>query len=316
MVRISTVMMQEPAFAPWDGRRVPVTLLAGYLGSGKTTIINELLARTTQPIAVLVNDVGEVNIDAALIKRQTGDTIELTDGCVCCSMINGFVAAFDQLRERETPPAHVIVELSGVAEPARAAPWAGTIGFRLDGIVVVVDAEQFVTWAEDPWVGELVRNQVTSADLLILSKTDIASPASAETARDLAQSLAPHAPLLASGPGATAAILELAADRHGGMADLPSSSLFDAHETELIPLPPLSQAELEHLVGLLPASTLRAKGIAADHDGKRWLVQVVGSRSSITPLPPAEDQPPTPLVVIRRAGTASIGSALTEHLPA
>ena len=68
-----------------DGRRVPVTLVGGYLGSGKTTLINELLGRTDRPIAVLVNDVGEVNVDAALISRRSSDTIELTDGCVCCS---------------------------------------------------------------------------------------------------------------------------------------------------------------------------------------------------------------------------------------
>jgi len=310
MVRIWIVTIQEPVFAPWDGRRVPVTLLAGYLGSGKTTIINELLARTSQPIAVLVNDVGEVNIDAALIRRQTGDTIELTDGCVCCSMINGFVAAFDQLRERETPPAHVIVELSGVAEPARAAPWAATIGFRLDGIVVVIDAEQFTTRIEDPYVGELVRAQVGAADLLIMSKTDIASSAATQAASDLAQSLAPHAPLLASGPGATAAILELAADRDGGVSDLPDTSLFDVHETELINLGPMSQGDLQKMVARLPSSTLRAKGIAVDGAGDRWLIQVVGARSSVTPLPPAEDEPPTPLVVIRRRGTPGVGDAL------
>ena len=71
------MLYDEPEFAPWDGRRVPVTLVGGYLGAGKTTIINDLLARTTRPIAVLVNDVGSINIDAALVARHSGDTIEL-----------------------------------------------------------------------------------------------------------------------------------------------------------------------------------------------------------------------------------------------
>ena len=60
-----------------------MTLLGGYLGSGKTTLLNDLLRRTDRPIAVLVNDVGEINIDAALLQRRSADTIELTDGCVC-----------------------------------------------------------------------------------------------------------------------------------------------------------------------------------------------------------------------------------------
>ena len=94
----------EPDFAPWDGRRVPVTLIGGYLGAGKTTLINEMLARTDVPIAVMVNDVGDINIDAKLIARQDGDTLDLSGGCVCCSLKNGFLEAFDQLRQRETPP--------------------------------------------------------------------------------------------------------------------------------------------------------------------------------------------------------------------
>ena len=68
----------EPEFLPWDGRRVPVTFLAGYLGSGKTTLINSVLATTDRPVAVFVNDVGSVNVDARLIRRLSGDTLELT----------------------------------------------------------------------------------------------------------------------------------------------------------------------------------------------------------------------------------------------
>ena len=66
-----------------------------------------------------------------LVRRRHGDTIELTDGCVCCSLAGGLAAAFDGLRERDTPPDHVIVELSGIADPARVVPWASSPGFSL-----------------------------------------------------------------------------------------------------------------------------------------------------------------------------------------
>jgi G3E family GTPase len=118
----------EPEFLPWDGRRVPLTFVGGYLGAGKTTAINEVLAHTDRPIAVIVNDVGAVNIDAALIRRRHGDTIELTDGCVCCSSVDGLGAAFDQIRARPEPPDHVLVELSGVAEPSQVVPWGWSAG--------------------------------------------------------------------------------------------------------------------------------------------------------------------------------------------
>jgi G3E family GTPase len=294
----------EEVIAPWDGRRVPVTLLGGYLGSGKTTVINAVLARTDRPIAVLVNDVGAVNIDASLVRRRHGDTIELTDGCVCCSLAGGLAAAFDGLRARPEPPDHVILELSGVADPARVAPWAGSDGFRLDGIVVLVDSEQFVERLDDPATGPSVRQQIEAADLFVLSKLDLASvDRRQETERRLSD-LAPTVPILdAADAIATASFLDLATRRPGGVATTPPPELFDAHDVHLLPVPnPIARAEFERLVESLPASTLRAKGIAVTPDGSRLLAQVVGRRRTVTELPDAEAQPPTDLVVITPRG--------------
>ena len=89
----------EEGIAPWDGRRVPMTLLGGYLGSGKTTILNALLRTTDRPLAVLVNDVGEINIDTRLLRKRAGDTLELTGGCVCCSLREGLGAALTYMEQ-------------------------------------------------------------------------------------------------------------------------------------------------------------------------------------------------------------------------
>jgi len=296
--------MEEPdvtnVIAPWDGRRVPVTLLGGYLGAGKTTVINAVLAKTDRPIAVLVNDVGAVNIDASLVRRRHGDTIELTDGCVCCSLASGLAAAFDGLRAREEPPDHVILELSGVADPSRVAPWAGSDGFRLDGIVVLVDAEQFVDRLDDPGTGPSVRQQVIAADLFVLSKLDLATADQRAAAEMRLTELAPGVPVLEAGDAvATASFLDLGTRQPGGVADTPPPELFDAHEVHLQALPqPIERADFETLIASLPASTLRAKGIAVTPDGTRLLAQVVGRRRVIIELPDAESQPPTDLVVI------------------
>ncbi len=286
--------------APWDGRRVPVTLLGGFLGAGKTTVVNEVLARTDRPIAALVNDVGAVNIDAALVRRRHGDTIELTDGCVCCSLAGGLAAALDTLRERPDPPDHVIVELSGVADPGRVVPWAGSDGFRLDGVVVLVDAEQFPERVHDPATADAVITQVRRADLLVLTKLDLATPATAATTRELLASLVEGVPVLDSPDAvAAAALLDLATRRPGGVADVPSPSLFDAHEVTTVPLPrPVDEAGLGQVLAGLPPSTLRAKGIAVAPDGSRLLAQVVGRRREVRTLSDAEMQPPTDLVVI------------------
>jgi G3E family GTPase len=294
--------MEEPVevVAPWDGRRVPVTLLGGYLGAGKTTVLNAVLARTDRPIAVLVNDIGAVNIDASLVRRRNSDTIELTDGCVCCSLTAGLAAAFDGIRSRPEPPDHVILELSGVADPARVTPWADSDGFRLDGVVVLVDAEQFIPRLDDAVTGPAVRNQVVAADLLVVSKVDLVTGEQLQETVDRLGDVAPGVPILhADDAIATASFLDLGTRRPAGIAATPPTSLFDVHEVHTRAVPqPIERADFERMIESLPASTLRAKGIAITPDGTRLLAQVVGRRRLVTDLPAAEGQAPTDLVVI------------------
>lgn len=290
-------------FAPWDGKRVPVTLIGGYLGAGKTTAINELLARTDRPIAVMVNDVGAVNVDASLITKRSGDTIELTDGCVCCSINSGLAAAFSQIRRRPVAPDHVVLELSGVADPGPVLPWAQSAGFRLDGVVVLVDADQFFDRIEDRKVGPTLKRQLEAADVFVITKADLVSEEQVERVRNRLADFGATVPVLDSrSPTAVAGFLNVGTRRPGGVDELPTPSLFDVHTTSLIELPePISLPDLEALVENLGPETLRAKGIARDLDGTRQLVQVVGRRRSITPLPHAEDQATTDLVVISAA---------------
>jgi len=169
------VAYQEPEYLPWDGRRVPITFVGGYLGAGKTTAINEVLANADRPIAIVVNDAGSINIDAALIKGCDGDSIELTDGCVCCTNINDMGQAFDTIRSRVEPPDHVVIELSGIAEPNNVIPWGDSAGFLLDGVVIVVAVDQLLDSELSGSVKLHIEAQVRAADLLVLTKTDLAS---------------------------------------------------------------------------------------------------------------------------------------------
>jgi len=273
--------------------------VAGYLGSGKTTLINEVLAGANRPIAVFVNDVGEINLDARLIRRRHGDTIELTDGCVCCSLNEGFGAAFDQLRARAIAPDHLIVELSGVADPGRVLPWGRSAGFRLDGVITMVDAEHFQARLADPATVHIVTTQIEAADIVIITKTELIDRRIATEVVAVVEQLTTAAPIVTSGSSAAASLLNLGSRHAAGTAALPVPTLFDQHSTRLVPLPnPVSIDDLNRLLDALPPDTVRAKGIAADPTGTRWLIQIVGSRRSITKLPAAENEPPTDLVVI------------------
>ncbi len=290
----------EPVYAPWDGRRVPVVLLGGYLGAGKTSVINEMLARTDIPIAVMVNDVGEINIDAALIERQGADTLDLSGGCVCCSLKNGFLEAFDQVRARPTPPELVVVEMSGIANPASAAGFASTPGFQLDSIVVLADLDQFLDWEdESSVVADAVRAQIYAADVVLLSKRSLVDEERVSAVRNRVKELNPEVPiLLADSVHSAAGLVGLGARRP--VAHLAQNfSLFDQHSTSVIPLDgTISRVDLEAIIDDLPDNTVRAKGIAQIETGELLLVQVAGKRRSIEPLPMAETTDPTDLVVI------------------
>jgi G3E family GTPase len=116
-----------------------------------------------------------VNIDVELIRRHDGETISLANGCMCCSLVNGFAQAIGQIRARADAFDHLVIEASGVADPAKIAQYGQMHQLPLDGILVVVDAEQVRTQAENKYVGDTVLRQLAQADLLVLNKTDLAS---------------------------------------------------------------------------------------------------------------------------------------------
>lgn len=301
---------QEPMFLPWDGRRVPLTFVGGYLGAGKTTAINEVLRVSDRPVAVVVNDVGAVNVDARLIRSRNGDMIELTDGCICCTSIEGMGAAFDQIRARPEPPDHVIVELSGVADPERMLPWGRSAGFVLDGLVVVVAADQLTGDELPPFVRGQLQGQVAAADLLVLTKTDLVDDAAVAEARHALTRLAPGTPVLDGGrtlgPGVVGRFLALGGRRPGGFGDIAAATLFDAHETHTVAAPfGLSRADLDVWlddalsdIESAAGQVVRAKAIVDTPDEGLVVVQIVGRRREIESLPVAEHRPSTDLVVI------------------
>ena len=313
---------QEPEFLPWDGRRVPLTFVGGYLGAGKTTAINELLASADRPIAVVVNDVGSVNIDARLIRRQTSDLIELTDGCVCCSAIDGMGAALDAIRARPVPPDHVVVELSGVADPQRMIPWGHSAGFRLDGLVVVAAADQLLPRSLPVTVMDQICAHISAADLILLTKTDLVDGQAAHVARKLLARAAPHIPVVESAdfalkPGALGRLLALGGRRSGDVIETPDPSMFDLHEVTTIDAPPTGTlSELRLWLNKLLESNqgrehnqlshqrhnqrqlVRAKAVLDTTDCGLVLVQIVGARVEIEKLPAPEQQQPTQVIVI------------------
>lgn len=289
---------------------IGVTVIGGYLGSGKTTLLNQVLRQGGEHrIAVLVNDFGDVGIDGDLIAAADGDTITLTNGCVCCQIGSDLMTALWSVRDRESPPDHVIIEASGIADPVPIANHALTPGFDLDGIVVLLDAETVRRRERHPVVGRTIRRQLAAADVLVLNKIDLVSAEQlAELDAWLARA-APDVPVLHARDGAVPA----AALAGFGHPALPSTGPADhGHDYATLSLTldqPVTRESLERLLDDLAPGVLRVKGIlrleeSPDH---RTVVHRVATRRALVTEGPWRSGESGRLVLIALAGTPGLG---------
>jgi len=178
---------------------IAFTVLGGYLGAGKTTLLNRLLHDNQGlRIALLINDFGAINIDSALIETQTDQQINLTNGCVCCGLTDGFDAAIDQLKTASTPPDHIVIEASGVADVHSLAQYGKAPGLKLDAIVVIADATSVRKKARDKYVAKTVTRQLQAADLLLLNKIDLVNQERAQAIENWLRDLTGDVPIVAT----------------------------------------------------------------------------------------------------------------------
>jgi G3E family GTPase len=153
---------------------IPFSVIGGFLGAGKTTLINRLIRRPRMPrLAILVNDFGDIAIDEALLETHGGDTIALKNGCICCSIGNDLSRALGRVLDSEAPVEHIVVEASGVANPGRIMDLA-RLSSELEpaGVLVVVDAAALPAQLGDRWIADTVAAQLASADRFFVNRLE------------------------------------------------------------------------------------------------------------------------------------------------
>jgi len=270
------------------GARIPVSIVTGFLGSGKTTLIRELLATPEgADTAVIVNEFGEVGIDDALLRGSSDTTVLLGNGCVCCLMRSDLQETLRTLfaeRTRGEAPSfrRVIIETSGLADPGPvlqtfASDRALGEEFHLQSLVAVVDV---VSGPDNLASMEEARHQVALADRIVITKTDLAPPAAGDALRETLGRLT-AAPIGIARDGVIEpdfllddAIEGLATPEHHEHDHAHSDGIasFTIEFNHSLPWPVVEQA-MAVLTGLRGADLLRVKGLVAV-DGCRGPVVV------------------------------------------
>lgn len=267
---------------------IPVTVIGGYLGAGKTTLVNHLLRHSDgMKLAVLVNEFGALPIDEDLIETQDDTMISIAGGCVCCSYGNDLIQAMMDLTNLDETPDHILIESSGVAMPgAIAASVSIMAGLQVDGVVIVADGETIRDQADNDYIGDTIEQQLADADLVLLNKCDLVERDHIEGLQIWLNSKAPNATIVrvhhAKVPNA---IVLQQYDRH----DAAITKEFHPHANvfESIVIPFEKDVDAEAVAKKLAHSDLkliRAKGFVPTPDGM-CAIHTVGRRWTVSNAP-------------------------------
>ena len=292
---------------------VPVLLVGGFLGAGKTTVVNHLLKHADgRRIAAVVNDFGAINIDAELIAGASDGVVSLANGCICCSLEGDLLRTLATLLRRDPKPDTIVIETSGVADPSdivrnlmdpvilREAP--------LETVLCVMDAGTPPSALDDA----LVRAQLRVADIVALSKLDLADEGAGARMREAIRALRVPAVVVDA--------------RHG---EIPSALLFPA-TIDRAPAPrepgprrpaeerfetlswtsdhPISLPRLQQAIGRLAPKLARAKGLfeTVEQPGRLTVFQFAGGRATLAPgEAPSPGVPRSRIVFIAELGVLS-----------
>ena len=289
---------------------VPILLVTGFLGAGKTTVVNHLLAHAEgRRIAAVVNDFGAINIDAELIAGASDGVVSLANGCICCSLEGDLLRTLSALLRRDPRPDHIVIETSGVADPAdivrnlmdpvilREAP--------LETVLCVMDATAPPAALDDA----LQRSQLRVADIVALSKLDLAEEGAGARMREAIRAQRVPAVVVDANRG-----------------EIPSALLFPAHvdrtPTPRAPGPkrpaedrfetlswtsdkPVSLPRFQQAIHRLAPKLARAKGLfeTVEQPGRMTIFQFAAGRATLAPGDaPAPGVPRTRIVFIAELG--------------
>jgi len=271
---------------------IPIILLGGYLGSGKTTYLNRLLSEAKgRRLAILVNDFGAINIDANLIEDSVDEVVALQNGCICCSMAMGMQSAIIKVLKRDDRPEAIVIEASGVANPGEVAKILSDEAMRpyasLELVISMLDCKNVATYK--PAELMLIREQLRYSGIVMLTKLEQSSEVDIADARKLIQETNLGTVViddyqkilnldLLLGTKQSAIELDGKASSATNANDLFKSWSYSTNES-------MSEDEFQKVLSALPLETVRGKGFVylKDYPAVRFEFQMVGKSAQVQP---------------------------------
>jgi G3E family GTPase len=278
---------------------VPVTIIGGFLGAGKTSLLNHILTNSSgRRVAVLVNDFGDINIDAKLIVSIEGETVSLANGCICCTIRDDLLIEVHRVLGTEPRPEYIVIETSGVSKPVAVAETflnPSTQGLvDVQNIITVVDAELVVD--DTAGFGDIAFDQINVADMVVVNKTDLVSAQQVADLTRRIEEIVPGARIWETTHGIvpldlifneqTSTAMESVRDHASSATDGHEGSSDDEHSFRTWTFRSDEQWSfdaLERAMGNLPRDIYRAKGVVRlDLDTDDYgILQMAGRRTTL-----------------------------------